>query len=120
MNFRNFEYNFKQNYAFERRQKVYRSIKSKHPDKIPVICGMNHLDFSLTKEKFITPSDCTILDFIHVLRPYLPDMNSTNSIFLFTNNTLLDGNSTMCEIYDKHKDLDGFLYIHCSYENTFG
>lgn len=45
---------------------------------------------------------------------------STESLFIFSGSTMLSSNTLMSVIYEKNKDVDGFLYIKYSGENTFG
>jgi len=40
--------------------------------------------------------------------------------FLFVEDVLPPSSALMSQIYEKHKDSDGFLYITYSGENTFG
>ena len=42
------------------------------------------------------------------------------AIFLFVNGTIPPTAALMNQIYDEHRDVDGFLYITYSGENTFG
>ena len=48
------------------------------------------------------------------------NMNSNVAIFIFINNSLISMNQTINEVYLTHYDLDGFLYIKYTCENTFG
>lgn len=43
-----------------------------------------------------------------------------SAIFVFVNNTLPPASSLMSQIYNDHKDEDGFLYVTYSGESTFG
>jgi GABA(A) receptor-associated protein len=42
------------------------------------------------------------------------------ALFLFIDKVVPTSSMTMGEIYVEHKDVDGFLYIQYSGENTFG
>ena len=42
------------------------------------------------------------------------------SIFLFINDTLVVNGKMMSDVYQEHKDEDGFLYVSYSAENSFG
>ena len=47
-------------------------------------------------------------------------MKPEQAIFITINNCLPESNTQICNIYNKHKDEDGFLYVVYSSENTFG
>ena len=47
-------------------------------------------------------------------------LNAEQSIFLFINDTLVVNGKMMSDVYQEHKDEDGFLYVSYSAENSFG
>ena len=47
-------------------------------------------------------------------------LSPEQAIFLFLNGTIPSSNSLVHELYQQHKDVDGFLYVGYSVENTFG
>jgi len=48
-------------------------------------------------------------------------MQSTRSLYLIVNNRCLVSNSTLlCEVYEREKDDDGFLYMVYASQETFG
>ena len=48
------------------------------------------------------------------------DLDKSQTLFTLVNNTLINGNQSMGEVYNDHKNDDGFLYMEYSSENTFG
>lgn len=42
------------------------------------------------------------------------------ALFLFVNNAILPMNAVLSAVYDERADIDGFLYVIYSGENTFG
>ena len=54
-----------------------------------------------------------------IIRKYL-QLTSAESIYLFSNDTLLSPSESLYTTYGKYKDTDGFLYIYYTSENTFG
>ena len=46
-------------------------------------------------------------------------MKSEYSLYLFVNNKIADS-ALLSQVYDVHRDEDGFLYIRYSTESTFG
>lgn len=72
-----------------------------------------------TKKKYLVPSDLTVGQFMFVIRKRLK-LPPEQAIFLFVNGTIPPTGALMNQIYDEHRDVDGFLYITYSGENTFG
>ncbi|RHY28208.1 hypothetical protein DYB32_006138 [Aphanomyces invadans] len=96
-------------------------IRSKYPDRIPVIC--EKADRSeipdIDKKKYLVPADLTVGQFVYVIRKRIK-LSPEKAIFIFINNVLPPTASLMSNIYEEQKDSDGFLYITYSGENTFG
>ena len=57
--------------------------------------------------------------FIYVIRKRL-NLKSNEAIFVTINNEMCTSSEILSDIYDKHKNTDGFLYVTYSSENTFG
>ena len=57
--------------------------------------------------------------FIYIIRKRIK-IKPEQAIFLTVNNCLPESNAQIVQVYNKHKDEDGFLYIVYSSENTFG
>lgn len=96
-------------------------IRSKYPDRIPVICERSQgsdID-DIDKKKYLVPADLTVGQFIYVVRKRIK-LRPDKSLFLFINGKLPPSSQLMATIYDENKDEDGFLYILYSGENTFG
>jgi GABA(A) receptor-associated protein len=99
-------------------------IKTKHEDRIPIICEKNYTRMSnnlpeIDKRKYLVPKDLTIGQFIYVIRKRLK-LSPEKAIFLFINNIIPQTNERMINIYNKYQDSDGFLYITYSAESVFG
>jgi GABA(A) receptor-associated protein len=99
-------------------------IKEKYTERIPIICEKsnnrgNNLP-QIEKFKYLVPKEFTIAQFMFVIRKRLDINDSQQAIFLFINGTIPATNSIISEIYETHKNEDGFLYINYSGENTFG
>lgn len=104
----------------KRREEADR-IRTKYPDRIPVIC--ERADKSnipdIDKKKYLVPADLTVGQFVYVIRKRIKVDQNTN-IFIFVNNVLPPTAALMSTLYEEQKDEDGFLYITYSGENTFG
>jgi GABA(A) receptor-associated protein len=112
---------FKKEHPQDKRTAEAKRIRSKYPDRIPVICekanGSSIPD--IDKKKYLVPSDLTVGQFVYVIRKRIK-MSSEKAIFIFINNVLPPTAALMSSIYEEQKDEDGFLYITYSGENTFG
>ena len=103
------------------RNKTIEQILIKHPNKIPIIITKKQGSTinELKKKKYLVSKDFTMGQFIWKIREYL-NLNSSEAIFLFTNNTLIQTTITANELYQKQKNDDGILYIKYSSEEVFG
>ena len=114
-------FQFKTIHPFELRKSEAERIRSKYPDRIPVIVEKNPKNqiADIDKHKFLIPSELTIGQLMFIIRKRI-NLNQEQAIFLFVNNRLPQATEQVSSIYDKEKDEDGFLYIHYSGENCFG
>jgi len=91
-----------------------------HKNKVPVIINISdHSSIKLEKLKYIVPKDITIQQFHCILNKYIKN-NEKESLILFINNNLPITTESVGNMYNEHKDKDGFLYITLRKENTFG
>lgn len=113
---------FRTRTPFHLRVKEAEQIKSKFPDRIPIICerASKNADIPLIqKHKFLAPANMTIGQFIYVIRKNL-SLPPEKALFLFVGNTLPTTQTLMRELYGDFVDNDGFLYIKYSGESVFG
>lgn len=112
---------FKDNFAFDRRQSESKRIKEKYPDRIPIICERAEGSTlpEIDKKKFLVPCDLSVGQFVYVIRKRI-QLTAEQAIFIFVNNTIPPTANIMSEVYETHKDDDGFLYVTYTGENTFG
>eukprot|EP00696_Hemimastix_kukwesjijk_P004322 gnl/Hemi2/15323_TR5160_c0_g1_i1.p1 gnl/Hemi2/15323_TR5160_c0_g1~~gnl/Hemi2/15323_TR5160_c0_g1_i1.p1 ORF type:complete len:120 (-),score=39.67 gnl/Hemi2/15323_TR5160_c0_g1_i1:104-463(-) len=112
---------FKKEHPFEQRQNEAARIRTKYPDRIPVICekadqsGIPDID----KKKFLVPIDLTVGQFVYVIRKRIR-LSPEKAIFIFVRNALPPTAALMSTIYEEQRDEDGFLYVTYRGENTFG
>ena len=115
--------NYKATHSLHDRWSEASRIIEKYPDRVPIICERSHLASKdcphIDKNKYLIPNDLTVGQFIYVLRKRMK-LPPEKALFLFVNGTIIPTSHMMCQIYDAYKDEDCFLYITCSYENTFG
>jgi GABA(A) receptor-associated protein len=113
---------FKSDHTLDQRQIESERIRQKYPERVPVICeraDRSQTVVDIDKKKYLVPSDLTVGQFMFVIRKRLK-LPPEQAIFLFVNGTIPPTAALMNQIYDEHRDVDGFLYITYSGENTFG
>lgn len=115
---------FIEKYTFSERHHECNNIMTKYSDRIPIICEKNYNDNGLPdidKHKYLVPSSITVGEFICVIRKRI-QLQPGDSLFLFVGqfSSIIPSNVCINSIYDQHKNMDGFLYITYSRENTFG
>ena len=96
-------------------------ILEKYPNRIPIIVNKKR-DSNIAdigKSKLLVQKDMAMNQFIYVIRKRL-NLKSNEAIFVTINNEMCTSSEILSDIYDKHKNTDGFLYVTYSSENTFG
>ena len=108
-------------YDIDLRKMECKKILLKHPDKIPIIVEKNDkCQFNdITKKKYLSPNDMPINQFIFIIRKRI-SLEPSQSLFVMVNNQLVQTSMLIEDIYETHKDEDGFLYVKYTSENTFG
>jgi GABA(A) receptor-associated protein len=109
--------------SFEHRLDESTKIMQKHTDRICIFVekskdcdNLNDLD----RQKYLVPNYLSIGQFMYVIRKRIK-LSQEKALFFYTRkNNLLAGTINMIDIYNKHKDPDGFLYIRYTGENCFG
>lgn len=112
---------FKCQYTLEERKEEAERIRTKYPERIPIICEKNWNSklTSLNRSKFLIPAEFTIGQFMYIIRKRL-ELPCEKAIFVFVAGTIQSVSADMLSLYDKLKDKDGFLYVTFSDENVFG
>tara|TARA_B100001758_G_C18206057_1_gene502423 strand:+ start:50 stop:418 length:369 start_codon:yes stop_codon:yes gene_type:complete len=113
---------YKSQFDLKHRKDESHRIKNKYPDRVPVIVEKkdDNPDIpNIDKKKFLVPNDLTVGQFIYVVRKRI-SLEPEKAIFCFIDDIIPSTNTLMTELYDKHCDEDGFLYVFYTGENTFG
>ena len=114
---------FKWRYNLNERCAESIRVKEGYPGRVPVICERSNYTSPdcpyIDKNKYLIPIDLTVGQFIYTIKKRL-DIHPNYAIFIFINNLMPLSSQTFGNLYKKHKDIDGFLYITYAYENTFG
>jgi hypothetical protein len=112
---------FNENIPFEKRCEYSAAIARNFPNMVPIVISVGKSDgtIKLTKSKFLAPHELTFAKFAANVRTH-STIRETQSIFMLVNNMIPGMQTTIGEIYKRHKNKDGFLYITVSTENCFG
>ena len=114
---------YQRKFSLKHRISECKKIREKYPDRIPIIIEKSSTNSGripdLDKHKFLVPSDITIGQFMYVLRQRIK-IPSKVGMFLFINNKMLSTSTLIGGVYEEEKNIDDFLYIVFSGENTFG
>ena len=112
---------FKQEFSKRKRLDESQRIKSKYPDRVPIICeksGKCTLP-DLDKHKYLVPADMQLSQMQIVIRKRMK-LGAETAIFLTINGTIPSSTTHFSNLYEQYKDEDGFLYIEYTSENVFG
>lgn len=112
---------YKSYLTFSERLNESTNIKKKYPDRIPVIIQRTPYSNAplLSKYKYLVPTELTVAQLLYSIRKKIK-IESHQSIFFFIGETIPISSSTILQLYNIHKDSDGFLYLTYDTENTFG
>jgi len=113
---------FHERYTFEQRATEAARIHHKFPGRVPCIVqkAKNSKTVpTIDKEKFLVPADLTLGQFVFVIRKRI-ELGSEKALFVFVGNSLPTTGTLMRELYLKHADPDGFLYLMYCGESAFG
>jgi GABA(A) receptor-associated protein len=112
---------FKEKYSFYERLRESLAIINKYNNKIPIICvkPTKVKVPNISKTKFLVSRDLTVGQFIYIIRKFV-DVNEGTALFIFINDFIPPNSACISDIYNIHKEQDGFLYITYTIESTFG
>ncbi|XP_034739591.1 microtubule-associated proteins 1A/1B light chain 3C [Etheostoma cragini] len=114
---------FKQRKCLETRKDEVCSIRTKFPNKLPVIVERYLREKTLPlldKTKFLVPFELTLGQFLCLLRNKIA-LDSTQALFLLVaEKSMSCMSSSMGEVYSRYSDTDGFLYITYASQEMFG
>ncbi|ESO90999.1 hypothetical protein LOTGIDRAFT_233504 [Lottia gigantea] len=115
------KFKFKEEHTLDHRKAESSKIKTKYPERIPVIVEKDPKSQiqQIDKRKFLVPNDISVAQFMWIIRKRIC-IPSEKAIFLFVGKVLPQTSASMGQVYEDHKSDDGFLYIAYSGENTFG
>lgn len=116
------DFEFKKTHTKTQRLAESQRITTQYPDRVPIICeklpGAKNIP-DIDKKKYLAPGVLTIGQFMFVIRKRLK-LSAEKALFIFIDNKIPSASQQLSEVYRTNKDLDGFLYVAYSFENTFG
>ena len=106
---------------FSYRKNTSERLINKYPDRCPILLDkMNGSIGSVpAKCKYLVPRTLTIGQFMYVIRKHIK-LKSSQAFFLFIKETIPPVTALVGDIFEKSKDIDGFLYVVFTTENAFG
>lgn len=113
---------FYNRYKLAERFKESARVLEKYPERIPIICEKNPkcTDLkSIEKEKYLVCHGLTCGQLIYIIRKNL-EVPAEKAIYVMINGIIPSTSSSIAELYNVHKNEDGFLYIVYTSENVFG
>ena len=110
---------FKERVPLEQRKQQSKNILTKYPTSVPIFIDSSSMSKVIDKPKFVIPDGFTIGQLMISIRMRLK-MNPATALFIFIENHLAPVTTVVSSMYESHKDDDGFMYICCSEESTFG
>ncbi|KAG6922974.1 microtubule-associated proteins 1A/1B light chain 3C-like, partial [Chelydra serpentina] len=114
---------FQQRKSLASRMREAAEIRAKYPTKIPVVVERYRKEKQLPlldRTKFLVSQDSSMSQFVITLRTRM-SLTATQAFYLLVNNKGLPSMSTtMGEVYQDHKDEDGFLYVTYASQEMFG
>uniref|UniRef100_UPI00398ED00A microtubule-associated proteins 1A/1B light chain 3C-like n=1 Tax=Pristiophorus japonicus TaxID=55135 RepID=UPI00398ED00A len=114
---------FKHRKTFAARKEESALIRSKYPQKVPVIVERYPEErylHSLDKTKFLVPQDVIISHFSTIIRNRLA-VSPTQVFYLVVKNRSVSNMcATIAQLDQEFRDSDGFLYISYASHEMFG
>ncbi|KAK9963294.1 hypothetical protein ABG768_006492 [Culter alburnus] len=114
---------FKQRKCLATRKDEVCNIRSKFPNKLPVIVERYLREKKLPlldKTKFLVPNELTLGQFLSLLRSKIA-LEASQALYLLISGRNMSCLSTsMGEVYSQFRDPDGFLYITYASQDMFG
>ena len=96
-------------------------MRSRYPDRVPLLLHPDSRCPPLKKVKFLVPRTLTCAELIGIFRQNTT-LAASQAVFFVSIplKRLLCGGTQVGVVYDSEKSADGFLHIACSLEDTFG
>jgi len=114
---------FKESRSLSVRKCEVQAIRQKFPTKVPVIVERYKKEQYLPvmdKIKFLVPEELTLSQLVNILRVRLR-LRQNQAFFVFLSGGDIPAlSSNLIQLHRCYKDVDGFLYLTYSSQETFG
>jgi len=114
---------FRDTITFDKRKQLASQIKSAHSGRIPVIVERAPDSPNLPlieRKKFLTPESYTVAKFHQEIVNHLPiDAHTTINLYVGKGVMAMPA-LLMSQLYERHQDEDGFLYISYGEHKAMG
>lgn len=109
--------------SFEERLRQYNLFKTRFPNSVPIVIqrdSRSSLPLSLQNQLFLVPRTLSATEFSSMIRKKV-NLAKTQAMMMFVNRrTLVAGDLTVSELYDRFRGEDGFLYVLCTDHASYG
>lgn len=106
---------------FEKRLEETTKLRKEKPGRVPIwldYAACDSIQSDTLHHKFLMADTLTSAALMAHIRSKA-ELSSETGLFLLFDNTLAS-NVTLAQLYEEHKDSDGYLYAHLRGENVFG
>lgn len=112
--------NFKSK-TLEERKLISKKLIKENNLKIPVLMCSFTNSFKLKKINYLIPKKYKMHNILFLLKSQNEiNQNSQDSFYIYANEKIIRYDIKIEEIYSRHKDNDGFLYLQIHSMPTFG
>lgn len=99
----------------DQRKAVSAQLVEQYPERIPVVVvkypGARVADLPEKRTRLLAPADITIAKFVSEMRKSI-QLGRLENLFVYVGDSLVQNpNLKMSQLYAKHKNDDGFLYV---------
>lgn len=116
-------FRFKIDNPIDKRKEIANKILSAYTDRVPIIVEPNPRTGKpcINKQKFLAPAEISLSKFLNEIRKHITEVSPNSAIYLLTERNIVPCQSeSLSRLFQQYADEDGFLYLHCCEENTFG
>lgn len=107
---------YQQRKTFAERYAEVKKVQAKYPGFVPIIV---ETELPLDKCKYLVHGELTLAECLATVRKRLTVVPSAG-LFFFVGTTLALPTTRLRDLYLRHQNPDGFLYLNLLTENTFG
>lgn len=120
---------FQQENSLEKRKQESLRLRTKYPDRVPVLIDRCHQQDPVLQEdkfRFLFPLDFCASQVQHLIRRRLSPLNANEQLFYFVGDPssktwhIVSGSLPLSDVYRQFRTPDGFLYFCYSRHETFG